>query len=232
MKKIILFSCLATLAACSDNDDDNTVVVIPEANARFEVTTVNLTVAQPFSPIALMLHSDSVKAFTIGQPASPGLELLAEAGDNSQFLSDTDSFTELSADAPLGPGASETHTLELETSETAGVQLTVLTMLVNTNDAITAVNGVDISALNVGDSMTFNTLSYDTGTEANSELAIHIPGPAGNGEGFNNTRDDINDQVTMHAGVVSSDDGLSQSDLSQQHKWDNPVARVTITRSQ
>ena len=49
---------------------------------------------------------------------------------------------------------------------------------------------------------------WDSGTEANSETAATIPGPAGGGEGFNATRDD-SDTVSFHSGVISQDDGLT-----------------------
>jgi hypothetical protein len=104
-------------------------------------------------------------------------------------------------------------------------------MLGNTNDAFTGLNKVDLSELAINDSVTYKTVAYDSGTEANTETAETIPGPAGGGEAFNSVRDDIN-MVTMHPGIVSSDDGLSTSTLSYQHKFDNPVMSVTITRIQ
>ena len=80
-------------------------------------------------------------------------------------------------------------------------------------------------------SLTFTTFAYDAGTEANSEAAGTIPGPADSGEGFNEERDDVN-YVAMHPGVVSQHDGLSSSVLSSQHKFDNPLTQVVITRTQ
>ncbi|NRA62778.1 MAG: hypothetical protein HRU25_18160, partial [Psychrobium sp.] len=59
--------------------------------------------------------------------------------------------------------------------------------------------------------------------------AASNPGPVAMGTGFDAARDDIN-LVTMHAGVVSSDDGLMSSVLDQSHKFDSIVARVTIER--
>ena len=105
-------------------------------------------------------------------------------------------------------------------------------MLVNTNDAITAAKNVSLNGMEVGESLSFTTLSYDTGTEANSEAAGTIPGPADGGEGFNAMRDDIADRITLHRGVITADDGMMQSVLGQNHRWDNPVLRVTITRTE
>ena len=72
--------------------------------------------------------------------------------------------------------------------------------------------------------------AHHSGTEANTESAGTMPGPADNGEGFNSARDDLADEVRMHSGVVTSDDGLSGSVLTQEHRWDNPTVRVVITR--
>ncbi len=200
--------------------------------ARFEVTAVNLTAAQPLSPIAVMVHDDSFSAFSIGQPASIALETLAEGGDNSELLATAGALADTSGEGPLGPGASETLAVELPDDNTADMRVTVVSMLVNTNDAITAVNAVDVSGLAVGESMVVSGRSYDTGTEANDELGANIPGPAGGGEGFNEVRDDLRDQVTLHPGVVGFDGGLGTSDLSELHRWDHPVARFTITRTE
>ena len=60
---------------------------------------------------------------------------------------------------------------------------------------------------------------------------LQIPGPAGGGEGFNANRDDEADRVSMHSGVVSQDDRLASSALTEQHRFDNPVARVRIERT-
>ena len=44
-------------------------------------------------------------------------------------------------------------------------------MLVNTNDAFTGLNAIDVSSLAVDEALTFTTFAYDAGTEANSEAA-------------------------------------------------------------
>ena len=102
-------------------------------------------------------------------------------------------------------------------------------MLVNTNDAFTGVTAKDISNLAVNESISLLTSSYDSGTEKNSELMATIPGPAAGGEGYNEMRDDV-DYVAMHPGVVTKDDGLAQSVLTQDHRFDNPTLSITITR--
>ena len=74
-------------------------------------------------------------------------------------------------------------------------------------------------------------MAYDAGTEANSESSGTIPGPADGGEGFNSERND-SQIVSAHSGVVGQDDGLTQSVLNGNHKFDNPIMAITITRMQ
>ncbi len=239
MKQLLILSSMLLLAACSDNNNNDPVMPPPPpppepeiTNAGFEVSIVNLTAAQPLSPIALVIHDEGEQLFAIGESASAGLEVLAESGDNSELLAAVDGAAENSGAAPLGPGASEALSLELDGDDTSGLRLSILTMLVNTNDAFTGINALDISAMAVGQSITLTGRSYDSGTEANTETAASIPGPAGGGEGFNSARDDIADQVTGHGGAITQDDGLSGSALTHLHRWDDPVARFRITRTQ
>jgi hypothetical protein len=202
--------------------------------ATLEVTVTNLSNAQPLSPVGVIAHLDGYAVFAVGDPASVGLEELAEGGDNSALLAeaaaDAAVITTASGAGPIGPAGSETISLEILESELADLRISTSTMLVNTNDAITMLNGMDVGSLQAGDSISVRTIAYDAGTEANTELAAHIPGPAGGGEGFNAARDDLFDRVAMHSGVVGQDDGFAGSDLDGQHRFDNPVAEVRIER--
>jgi hypothetical protein len=107
---------------------------------------------------------------------------------------------------------------------------TAATMLVNTNDAFSGLTGIDISTMAVDDKKSWRLNVYDAGTELNSEAMGTIPGPADGGTGFDASRDDV-DFVGYHSGVVSQDDGLSSSVLTQAHRFDNPAIKLTITRT-
>lgn len=240
-RKPLLFALAlgATVLAGCDNDDDIVVTAPPPpppppAMAAFEVTVTNLANAQPLSPVGVIAHNDSYSVFAVGVPATLGLEELAEGGDNTALLAEADADAAVletaSGAAPIGPAGSETIMFEVLESDVASLRVSTSTMLVNTNDAITMANGIDVSGLAAGDSLTVRTIAYDSGTEANTEQAVHIPGPAGGGEGFNAARDDAFDRVTMHTGVVGADDGFATSDLDNQHRFDNPVAQVRIER--
>lgn len=193
---------------------------------EYDVQVINLTNAQPLSPVAAVLHATG-NLWTFGEPASEALEKMAEGGDNSDILAWADALANVTTDAPVGPGA--TVTFSVSTQDETAMKLSLATMLVNTNDAFSGLNSVDLSGLMQGDSKTWSLAAYDAGTEANSEAAGTIPGPADQGEGFNAERNDI-DKVVRHAGVVSQHDGLSTSVLTEAHRFDNPVMRVTVTR--
>lgn len=230
-KSLIILALSASLAACGDSDNNEVEVtdpVMPVMSYEFTVQVTNLTNAQPLSPIAAIAHSEGM-LWQIGEPASAALELMAEGGDNSELLATDFAMASSSAESPLPPG--EQVALMLSTEQLDSLKISLATMLVNTNDAFTGLNAIDVSSLAVNESLSRTSFAYDAGTEANSEAQGTIPGPADSGEGYNEMRDDIN-RVAMHPGVVSQDDGLTNSVLTSQHKFDNPVARITITRTQ
>jgi hypothetical protein len=202
--------------------------------ASFDVTVTNLTNGQPLSPVAVIAHQDAFAVLTIGAAATAGLETLAEGGDNSALIAEATAdaavMATASGAAAIGPAGTETISIEVLESELPGLLLSVSSMLVNTNDAITGINGASVADLAAGESLSWRSIAYDAGTEANTESAAHIPGPAGGGEGFNAARDDIADRVAMHTGVVSQDDGFATSGLTGQHRFDNPVAQITVER--
>lgn len=230
-KSLIILALSASLAACGDSDNNEVEVtdpVMPVMSYEFTVQVTNLTNAQPLSPIAAIAHSEGM-LWQIGEPASAALELMAEGGDNSELLATDFAMASSSAESPLPPG--EQVTLKLSTEQLDSLKISLATMLVNTNDAFTGLNAIDVSSLAVNESLSRTSFAYDAGTEANSEAQGTIPGPADSGEGYNEMRDDIN-RVAMHPSVVSQHDGLTNSVLTSQHKFDNPVARITITRTQ
>ncbi len=206
----------------------------PPAMASFDVSVTNLTGAQPLSPVAVIAHQDGYAVFVVGVSATVGLEELAEGGDNTALLSEADADANVvataSGAAPIGPAGSETINIEVLETDLPDLLISVSTMLVNTNDAISGINSVAVGDMAVGDVVSLRAIAYDSGTEANTELAGEIPGPAGGGEGFNAARNDRVDMVAMHSGVISQDDGLATSDLTGQHRFDNPVSQIRIER--
>jgi len=210
----------ALLIGCGSDDNNGQSALVP---ADFEVSITNMTNFQPLSPVGVIIDNKG-ELFEVGSSASAALEKLAEGGDNSELLAN--GIRSVSTDGPVLPGQTAVLTIRKPFGE---FSLSAFSMLVNTNDAFTGVNAQELEGMKVGESITLNTNAYDAGTEANSEAAGTIPGPADGGEGFNAQRDDV-DIVRMHSGVVTKDDGLSTSVLTQEAKFDNPVMRVVIKR--
>ena len=230
----LLAAGVALMAACSDNDNNVTAPEPPApapappapVNVTYEVTVTNLTQAQPLSPVAVVLH-DTGALWQIGESASEALEIMAEGGDNSSLLGLDVVAASASGAAPIGPGGSESISVTIEDNESA--LMSIATMLVNTNDAFTGLNAWSLSNLAVGDSWSTVARVYDAGTEANTEAAGTIPGPVDGGTGYDGVRDDV-DFVALHPGVVSMDDEMPGSVLTTDHRFDNPVMRIRITR--
>lgn len=243
IQPLVMWLFALGLAACgNDNSDAPTPEPTPEPQVRsYSVVVTNLTGGQPFSPFVLAAHTNAVQLFAVGEAASEPLEQLAEAGDNtvlrSALAANSAVFAEEGGAGVVMPGASETLALSLSLTEAqlADIRVSGVTMLVNTNDAITGANGIDVTNLALNDSITLTANVYDAGTEANSETADTVPGPAAAGgaqEGFNSLRDDVRDAVHAHPGVVTADDGLPSSTLGAAERFDNPALRLVITRTE
>ncbi|GAB7227970.1 spondin domain-containing protein [Vibrio rotiferianus] len=226
--RILLVAASVGLLAGCPSDDDNDVV----KSYRYTINVANLTANQPMSPLAILAHNDKYKLFEIGKSASVELEHLAEGGSNAELLALKDSndyvYQTLSGNGLVLPGSSDSVTFTVDPHKAGYVS--VASMFVNTNDAFVGETGLSLNSLAVGESYEMSMNVWDSGTELNDELAATIPGPAGGGEGFNAARNDTNDVVAFHAGVISKDDGLANSALSANHRFLNPGAKLTITR--
>ena len=207
----------------------------PPVMIDLEVRLTNLTNNQPLSPLAVVAHDSSYVLFATGDTASDELEVLAEGGSPDDVLAAADNHAGVSATASgagiIGPGVQETVALSIVERDFREANMSFATMLVNTNDGFAGIAGVDISHLRPGDSLSLWIRAYDAGTEANSEANGTIPGPAVGGEGYNEVRDELHDVIVVHRGVVGFDDGLVDSLLSSQERFDNPVAHVQIRRA-
>lgn len=197
-----------------------------EAGAEFEIKITNLTRNQVFTPVLAAVHEPGVQPFQPGMSASVELEMLAEGGDPAPLaallLLLPEVFDGNVSDGPVPPG--QTATIRVRTQGSAD-HVSVMAMLVPTNDAFVALNTVPGPKGNK--SSMFTALAWDAGTEANSESCSAIPGPPGvcEGEGFNEDRDDPNPTIHVHNGFH----GIGDLEAAT-YDWRNPVARVVITR--
>jgi hypothetical protein len=218
--------------------------------AVYTVQLTNLTYSQPFSPAAIILHEPGYNVFIDGESASLGLEQLAEGGNPTDLLAEAlaatqylDSTATEGATGPRSIGAMSTLVVPL--LDVDDLRISFTTMLVDTNDAFTGLNAADISNMTVGQSMSFMSPTWDSGTEANTETASTMPGPAagaagggGAPAGYDAARDDLFDLVHFHRGVLTnanaddaSKEGLSTSVLTEADRWENPTARIIVTRT-
>lgn len=193
---------------------------------EYAVTVENLTPAgsQPLSPPLLVVHSDRAHVWGVGEIATHPVAGLAEDADNGPAISAYGSLPGVrsaatgvdrgaTAAAPIAPGASQTYVVRAR----PGDRLSLLSMLVNTNDGFT---GLDALRLRDG-TVTVRARAYDAGSEVDDQLAAHIPGPAG---GHRFVRNPEGAVITMHPGILP---GVGDLDPAM-YGWSGPVARITV----
>lgn len=215
----------------------------------FEVTITNLTGGQPFTPPVLATHKKSTDVFTVGEPASFGIQQIAENGNNGPLVASlmTNSrvfdFTTGSlpplvpASDPGGTGFPSSDSYVITGSRGARF-LSIATMLICTNDGFTGVDSLKLPK-KVGDTVTAWTMGYDAGTEINTEdFADMVPpcqpligitsGDAGTG---------ATDPTLAEGGIIHLHPGIDgvgvggMSDLLPGvHGWTDPVAKIEVTR--
>lgn len=215
-------SLFTPLAQASDDDDDH------HQGARFEVTITNLTRGQQFTPVLVVTHKSSVKLFTLGQPASPALAILAEEGSTAPLAAALSSLAGtgqvVSGSGLTNPGASVTLIVE---GRRGFGHLSVAAMLIPTNDAFMAINGVPLPRGH--ETLKMTALAYDSGTERNDELCASIPGPnfveCGGSGGGGAPVGGEEGYVHVHAGMH----GIGNFSPAARD-WRNPVALITVRR--
>ena len=195
----------------------------------YEVTITNITKSQTFTPQLVATHNRSVRLFTLGQPASPALEMLAEGGATQPL---TDMLLNLGANtqtngALLLPGETITVTVEAY----RGQVLSLAAMLIPTNDTFVALDRVRLPSYGTS---RYVAVAYDAGSEANDQNCANIPGPRCMGDGFSSGPQD-SDEGYVHVGngfhELGADDGAGNEVLGPlTYDWRNPVAQVTVRR--
>jgi len=190
-------------------------------NKAYEITITNLTYNQILSPPLVVSHARSVDLFEAGQPASEGLEALAEAGDTSILtgaLAGADGVCDvMTAEGVVLPGESSTIVIRGSGQRV----ISVATMLVNTNDAFAGLSGMPMPR-SFGPAAR-SIPAFDAGTEINDESCINIPGPACGGGGLDPSGGE--GFVHIHRGIH----GIGDLDPAE-YDWRSPVAYVSIQR--
>lgn len=208
--------------------------------ANYSITIENLTHGTYFAPLLVSAHPTSALLFTTGMTASMNLQKMAEGGDISGLDADLMNAGAITVTNPatglLMPGK---HTMvNLTNVSEMNTQLSIVAMLVPTNDGFVALNNLRLPT--TPGTYTYLLNAYDAGTEANDEVrgsgaigvaGMPVPPPLAGlvgtgGSGINATAEGF---VHIHRGVIGDQDnegGISDIALSQ--RWLNPVARVTL----
>ena len=188
----------------------------------WNVTVTNLTSGQPMSPPIWAVHKNSLDVWSVGQPASFEVQRVAEDAQNQFLLAALDADarvldTRVETGSPAGPilpGSSREFAIR---TDNAYNRLTILWMLVRSNDGFT---GLDSLRLHTTDkSISLN--AYQAGTERNNEMCAFIPGPPCNMPGVRDPEDGV---IGPHPGIL-----IPGSDVFG-FAWTNPVATIEIER--
>lgn len=213
----------------------------PAGAALYEITIENLTTGQPFTPPVVAVHRQSIALFEMGEPASYEVKEIAENGNLAPMVALAESSKQV-ADfgAAFGPGGpdfppllpGETTSITLE-SMTGAKYLSVVAMLICTNDGFTGTNSVRLPK-EVGDIVTVDAVGYDAGTELNTEDFADIVPPCGPLTGFDSMGEGtgMSNPALAEGGVIRVHPGIQgTADLQiDPHGWTDPVATIRIER--
>lgn len=230
----------ATTAAEASQGIDNRHV----AAATYRITVTNTTGAlQPLTPAAVALHNRAADVFEVGAPASEGVERVAESGDvpflasalgevNQVFDVGVAFGTVDGANGPILPGAS--GSVEVQGPAGNGLRLSLVSMLVCTNDGFTGLDAVELPR-EVGGTVTYMSDGYDAGTEQNTEAETDLVPPCvgattggEGGTGADQPSIAEDEVIRHHPGISATTDG--DDILDERHQWMDPVATIEIER--
>jgi hypothetical protein len=203
------------------------------APKNWHVKVTNLTSGQPFSPPLWAVHTKKRHLWQVGQQATNGAALIAEDAFATPLLALLQSDPKVRAAAlalppvtdpvtppPIPPGG--VREFDITTQGKFG-RLSMIWMLVRSNDAFSGLDSLKLEPARKQKKPKTRTLlvnAYDAGTEKNNEDPAFIPGPP---FGHMFVRDQDAQLIAPHPGL-RADGGLAA------YIWQNPVARIEITR--
>jgi hypothetical protein len=241
----ILLSLGVALAGCStppptgesspgrDGEADQAAAA---ATHRYRITLENRTTGQVLSPGVAATHTKKVTVWTEGSPASEGIRLIAENGEQAVAISELTGrpgvfdvvdiavpTNRVGGSAPLP----NPQSFEIEASANAN-RLSLAVMLICTNDGFTGVSGIKLpggfraEVHEVG--------AWDSGTEQNNEEFDQIV-DACTTAGPVVAPPDGNGRVATNGVILDHPNIQGVGDLSVAlHGWSFPVARITVQR--
>ncbi|WP_321528555.1 spondin domain-containing protein [Sedimenticola selenatireducens] len=214
-------------------------VIARDRDISVEIT--NITNATYFTELLVATHDHNTRLFELSTAASPNLQAMAEGGNINGLIEDLEAanseYIANPAAGLLAPGA--TTEAVFNRPEKNHQFLSIVAMLLPTNDGFVGLNGLPIPKKK--GTYIYYLRGYDAGTEANDEIitgggAPGVPGipadPGGNAGtgGVANVAPDHNPTVHIHRGVVGDSDPLGgDSDLDARvHTWQGPVAKLVL----
>lgn len=250
IRTLLLALSVGALAACQDGMTEatgelatarqttaNATGASDEATRSYEITIENLSGGQPFTPPLAATHRRPADVFTVGEPASVGVQEIAENGNlvplESALLADKHVSGVVIAAGnppPVLPGGSITFSID---AGPGSKYLSWVSMLICTNDGFTGVDAIRLPK-KVGDVTTRYTMGYDAGTEINTEDFADIVPPCppltgvpstDPGTGTTNPALAEDDVIRHHPGIQGGVDLVPAI-----HSWTDPVARITVRR--
>ncbi|MEM7799539.1 MAG: spondin domain-containing protein [Chloroflexota bacterium] len=217
------------------------LVSVSSANASntrtYEVTIINLTDGQYFTPPVVTTASSSFRLFQRGKEASEGVREIAENGNLDPLLAALEGDSEVTDFAvalseeipPLAPGS----IISTQVEAYSGDRLSLVSMLICTNDGFTGRNRLRLPN-RVGNTNTFALPAYDAGTEINTEDFADIvpPCPALTGFETDDAGTGMSNPALAENGVIEGHPGIAGvSDLDPAvHDWVGATGVVVITR--
>ena len=210
----------------------------------YDVTITDLTSGQPLTPPVVSTHRGRGTVFQVGEPAIFGVEQIAENGNNPPLIGELKALARVSdveqaGSDPLVPAARTAATGKPNevtvrvTADGRTRRLSVVAMLICTNDGFTGVNGLRLPG-GKGHSVTVETPGYDAGTEMDTQSFADIVPPCrplitgGPMEGTATTNPALGEGEVIHhhAGIQAGVGDLDPATFG----WRDPVARVKVTR--
>ncbi len=178
----------------------------------FELSVTNLT-HQPLSPPAVVLHRRAFRAWGREEPISGALAELVAQGDPRAWLAELRTEPQvietLRGTHPVAPGGREM--LRLFAPAGAGLAISLAASLGGSQRVLTGVRGLEVSALQLGETRTALLPALDAGLAGSELLALRGLGPVSPGAG-------------------AQGDAVPVPEASQRHL--RPVIKVVITRIQ
>lgn len=200
--------------------------------ASYTISVTNITDTQYLTPPNFAAHDNSVHVFERNEPASPGVQAVAENGAVPVLAEELATNIDgaglgvsgvVGQPVPLSPG--ETRTTVFETDER---RFSVVSMVICTNDGF---GGIDSALLPIFDGQTRDhyVIALDAGTEVNTEVRTDlVPAPfCGPGGGTFDTNPELaeNGVITRHTTL------RGVGDLDPSLDWRGPVMKVSVTRN-